>query len=412
MTPTVGFGMTLYNNARHLPEALESLLTQSDPDFGLLLLDDGSTDATATIAQDYAARDARIRVERHPERCGMVQTWRDAVTLTRRHFPGISYFAWASDHDRWHPDWLRWVKRELDAHPEAVLAYPRSLRIGDDGALLEKQAKIFDTAGRRTPRERWLHFSREAAGAGDLVYGLMRVDALERAGTFRSVLQPDRLLMLELTLQGEFRQVPEVLWFRRTSDISSLVRQRTTLFTPANRPRTLWLPPWLQHGIALSAAYLARPGPGQARGEVLGLILRYQALCLLRRHSKSTAVLHRVSQGGKSAHQIRKEVRGRIRWAIDDVQVARARGWIRTIRGWRRLTYGVAIARRRTRKAIVEGVESIPGRLTRTRRRVNRTARELLIAAHAGRTQLRRFAKRGVYRALVLTHRLGLRGRP
>jgi glycosyltransferase involved in cell wall biosynthesis len=46
--------MTLYNNATHLPEAIESLLAQTHSDFTLILLDDASADETESIARSYA----------------------------------------------------------------------------------------------------------------------------------------------------------------------------------------------------------------------------------------------------------------------------------------------------------------------------------------------------------------------
>jgi len=55
-------------------------------------------------------------------------------------------------------------------------------------------------------------------GSGDMVYGLIRMRALEAAGVFRPVLNPDRLLIAELSHQGEIRQVAEPLWWRRQSD--------------------------------------------------------------------------------------------------------------------------------------------------------------------------------------------------
>lgn len=51
-----------YNAARYLGECLDSLLAQTMGDFEALLVDDGSTDDTLSVAQAYAAKDARIRV--------------------------------------------------------------------------------------------------------------------------------------------------------------------------------------------------------------------------------------------------------------------------------------------------------------------------------------------------------------
>jgi glycosyltransferase involved in cell wall biosynthesis len=55
--PRVVLGMTLYNRAPHLREALDSLLGQTYTDFALLLLDDASSDETEAIAREYEATD-------------------------------------------------------------------------------------------------------------------------------------------------------------------------------------------------------------------------------------------------------------------------------------------------------------------------------------------------------------------
>jgi glycosyltransferase involved in cell wall biosynthesis len=56
--------MPVYNGARYLSQAIESILAQSYSAFEFLIVDDGSTDASADIADEYAASDARVRVIR------------------------------------------------------------------------------------------------------------------------------------------------------------------------------------------------------------------------------------------------------------------------------------------------------------------------------------------------------------
>lgn len=274
--PRVGIGVTLHNRSMFLAEALDSLLAQTFPHFQLVLVDDGSTDATETIARAYERRDPRVRYVRLADRRGMIGAWRAAFDLATA--DGPDYFAWGSDHDRWHPRWLETLVAELERHREAVVAYPLTERMDASGLPLPKPARRFDTTGIADLRERWRLFSRsDTVAAGDMVYGLMRPDAVRRAGVFRRVLCPDRLLLAELTLQGQMRQVPAVLWFRRQFSAGSVSRQRSSLFAPgAPRPGPL-TPPWYLHARSLWDTYgrtrglieenrLAHPGghPGAA----------------------------------------------------------------------------------------------------------------------------------------------------
>lgn len=59
---TVSVIIPIYNAEKYLPECIESVLSQTMPDFEVLLIDDGSTDGSAAICDRYAEQDARIRV--------------------------------------------------------------------------------------------------------------------------------------------------------------------------------------------------------------------------------------------------------------------------------------------------------------------------------------------------------------
>ncbi len=52
----------VYNTAPYLPDCLTSILGQTFSDFELLLINDGSTDGSGTICDEYAKKDNRIRV--------------------------------------------------------------------------------------------------------------------------------------------------------------------------------------------------------------------------------------------------------------------------------------------------------------------------------------------------------------
>jgi glycosyltransferase involved in cell wall biosynthesis len=64
--PDVSILMPVHNGERFLAQALDSLLGQTFPALEIIIVDDGSTDATIEIARSFAAKDARVRVFSHP----------------------------------------------------------------------------------------------------------------------------------------------------------------------------------------------------------------------------------------------------------------------------------------------------------------------------------------------------------
>ncbi len=63
VTGLVSIVIPVYNSERHLPSCVESAIGQSYEHIELLLIDDGSTDGSGKLCDDYARRDSRIRVE-------------------------------------------------------------------------------------------------------------------------------------------------------------------------------------------------------------------------------------------------------------------------------------------------------------------------------------------------------------
>lgn len=60
--PEVSIIIPVYNVEEYLPQCLQSLLSQSMSDIEVICIDDGSTDGSLRILQNYAAKDDRIRV--------------------------------------------------------------------------------------------------------------------------------------------------------------------------------------------------------------------------------------------------------------------------------------------------------------------------------------------------------------
>ena len=80
--PPVSVVMPVFNSARYLSEAIDSILNQSFSDFEFIIVDDGSSDASPEILRRYAAKDARIRVITQ-ENKGIVESLNTGCRLAR-----------------------------------------------------------------------------------------------------------------------------------------------------------------------------------------------------------------------------------------------------------------------------------------------------------------------------------------
>lgn len=224
----VVIGVPLYNNSGNLPEALDSLLSQTYTEAAYVLIDDCSSDGTADIAAGYAERDERVHFETNEQRLGLIGGYVRCFERARELCPSMEYFAWASDHDMWHPRWLAELVRTIDARPEAVLVHSRSVGVDADGVGYHHPPP-YDSGGEPDPMQR-LRDAWSGAPAGYLVYGLTRVGDLEACGVYRPVREPDRLLITELAVRGQIIEHPEVLYYRRRTDLPDAARQRAACF--------------------------------------------------------------------------------------------------------------------------------------------------------------------------------------
>jgi glycosyltransferase involved in cell wall biosynthesis len=270
--PIVCLGMPLYNQTDLLRKALNAIRSQTFSRFRLVVLDDSTDSEPGRIVNACADEDSRIIYIRNPERRGMIDNWRACVEAAG----GSEYFAWVADHDLWESTWLESLVEALDRHPAAVLAYPLSSHMDAEGRMRKKKLVHRVSTVGLPMVERVGLVCREARGYGKMVYGLYRLDALRRAGTFRHLLFPDVILLLELSMQGEFVLVDQPLWHRRRMAGFSSARQRETLFV--HKPWYIYLPWPLVNFSALMWNRCLSPAAGTADMRACGGLMAFMYL--------------------------------------------------------------------------------------------------------------------------------------
>jgi glycosyltransferase involved in cell wall biosynthesis len=78
-----------YDSAATLPRAIEAVLAQTVADLELIVIDDGSRDTSAAIAQEYAARDDRVRVLAMGRNLGIARSLNAGVEAARAPFVAV-----------------------------------------------------------------------------------------------------------------------------------------------------------------------------------------------------------------------------------------------------------------------------------------------------------------------------------
>ncbi len=106
--PTFSVVVPVYNHAPYVGAALDSILAQTDPDWEAVVVDDGSTDGTPRIVDQYARQDPRIRVYHKPNG-GVASALNRGVSEARG-----EWICWLSSDDLFertklevHREWMR-----------------------------------------------------------------------------------------------------------------------------------------------------------------------------------------------------------------------------------------------------------------------------------------------------------------
>ncbi|MGR3803249.1 glycosyltransferase family 2 protein [Marinibacterium profundimaris] len=118
-----------FNAAPTLLETLDSLLAQTFPDFEVILVDDGSTDATRRLAEAYCA-DPRMRVVRQINR-GAAAARNTGIAAARGRYIGF-----CDADDAWHPEKLARHVAHLDANPDIGVSFSAAALVDEAGRPL------------------------------------------------------------------------------------------------------------------------------------------------------------------------------------------------------------------------------------------------------------------------------------
>lgn len=251
-SPCISIVIPAYNAAPYLAATIDSVVNQTFDQWELVVVDDGSTDTTATIADSYAKRDPRIRVI-HQSNGGVAVARNTGFTES---CPSSNYVAFLDNDDAWEPNALELLSSELDRQPICVAAHGLHRYIDASGAACREGEGQNYARGRRAlvggsvrpwPLSRpttlaVMSFWNVIISPGVL---LIRRSALERTAPFDQTMAPcdDWDMYCRLCLQGDFAFIDALVLNYRVHDANvSNARRRLERAEQRVRRKLIGLP--------------------------------------------------------------------------------------------------------------------------------------------------------------------------
>ena len=219
--PTVSVVMPVFNGARYVGAAIESVLRQSLPDWELTVIDDGSTDGTLDAVRAYAD-DPRIRVLCQ-ENSGVASARNRGVSVA-----ASALVAFLDADDLWTVNHLDSMVARMRVTRNAVLAFGSWQYIDEHGTPMPQVVVPFGADPERARQE--LHW-RNAVLPSTVV---VRTAGIRRVGGFDTAFQAcaDWDLWIRLLREGPFVALTQVSTFYRahaasmTEDGDRIERER------------------------------------------------------------------------------------------------------------------------------------------------------------------------------------------
>jgi glycosyltransferase involved in cell wall biosynthesis len=208
---TLSVVMSVYNGGASLAPTLESILGQTERDFELIAVDDGSTDDTHAILTEYAKRDARLHV--------ITQT---NVGLTRSLIRGCdvargTFIARHDAGDRSHPE--RFARQLALLHHGHALVACATKFVDAEGDLLY----VAHADGNDVRRSLLSDDARRVHALPSHGSAMFRREAYRAAGGYRPAFRmaQDLDLWIRMAVHGSIAIVPDEL-YEATIDARSI----------------------------------------------------------------------------------------------------------------------------------------------------------------------------------------------
>lgn len=132
--------MPAWNSEKTIDFAISSVVAQTHQRWELIVIDDGSSDATRRIVREWEARDPRVKLLKNRENQGVSLARNRGIRHAR--YPFIAFL---DSDDAWLPEKLELQLAELENHPEAAICCTSTAFLDRRGCRLRHIFQVPDS---------------------------------------------------------------------------------------------------------------------------------------------------------------------------------------------------------------------------------------------------------------------------
>ncbi|MBA7489541.1 hypothetical protein ES702_00075 [subsurface metagenome] len=199
--PKITVVMPVYNGEKYLKEAIESILNQTFTDFEFIIINDGSTDSSFEIIQNY--EDERIKIINNEKNIGLTKSLNKALKVARS-----EYIARQDADDVSLPNRFERQTRYFEKYPELALVGTSIYEIDENGNTIGKNIALTNPGIKNLLRgNKFTH--------GSVMF---KKKVIDRLGGYNESLKyaQDYELWLRIAKHYEVRNLPDTLYQLRS----------------------------------------------------------------------------------------------------------------------------------------------------------------------------------------------------
>ncbi|MDA9306912.1 glycosyltransferase family 2 protein [Gammaproteobacteria bacterium] len=203
--PLVSIGLPVFNGEESLDQTLDALLNQDYTNLEIIISDNGSTDRTSEICEEFLKKNSRVKYYRSSENLGSNWNFNRVVDLSSG-----KYFMWAAEGDLHELSFVRACVEKLEQFPEAVLCHVHTAFFIENRKERLCISNLDSFAGVTGLVERYRETLKNFPAVA--IYGVYRSAAMKKTHMMEQSVATDLAFIAELSIYGSFVQVPELLF--------------------------------------------------------------------------------------------------------------------------------------------------------------------------------------------------------